>query len=587
MSEGQKIKSEPLDGFSLTYPLFRRVGLQILPDFRENVRRQYLLGLVLVTAVTLFCHQFSGLISQENLMLLYLVSVILAALYLGQGPTLMVAVTSFVMLVFGILDPQLAIFDGDVLDLDWSSRHFDGQFVGSLLIFLFVGSLVSGLASHLRRQALIAQQEERNVRSLLKLSQDLSLADNTTQIIRVLSDNLREVFSLDCYVCVQQGAKLESGGATSKLSKIQLPKELQSGALFSAEERVALETVLRAGQAVGAFTKTYTFLNATFYPIKTARQVLGVIRISPLPGHAAAELQEGPERNDQSRLYFESLCNQAALAIEQLQSMEQTRLAELRAETERLQSSILNSISHDLQTPLASISGSLQLLMNQTSVVDAQTQQSLLQLAADQTQRLRRLVSNLLQITRLEGGGLRLNIAVMDAGEILDVVRQTAPDLFRSRLRLEASDPYLEFEVDGVLWMSVLMNLLENAAKYSPSNCPVELHIELSQRSWPGAPVVTGSGEGTTTDLPLFVEFAVMDRGAGVPDELKDKIFERFFRMDAHQQAVGSGLGLYITRAIVEAHGGRLWVEDRPEGGSIFIAQVPQHARRSASGESS
>ncbi len=534
---------------------------RILPDDGQNARRQYLQGLALVTAVSVFCHTFSGKISEENLILLYVVSVMLAALYLGEGPTLMVSLASFFMLVFGILDPRLEVSEFNILSADSNWHSFDSQNVGSLAIFLFVGYLVSNLSNRLRGQAQLAQQEENNARHLLELSQQLSQVQDVKSLVEVVKKNLTEAYPLDCYVYLHdwemRRKKLSPGDLTQ-----ELPSSLKSGILLAPDELVALEAALRLGRPTGALTDLHSFLTATFYPVKTPRQVVAVIRLSAFPGKTV-RLTEGPERNQSSKLHFESLCNQAALAIEQLESAEQTRQAELSAETERLQSTILNSISHDLQTPLASISGSLQLLLNREQPVDEQTEITLLQLASDQTSRLRRLVSNLLQITRLEGGGLRLNFGPLDPGEVFDLLRQNAPEVFRNRLVFEASDRYLEFEVDGVLWISVLMNLLENAAKYSPANQPIELSIE--QISEPAE--------------ISHIQFRVSDRGAGVPDDCKQKIFERFYRLDSHAQAVGSGLGLYITKAIVEAHSGRLWVEDRPEGGSIFIAQVPQYQK--------
>jgi two-component system, OmpR family, sensor histidine kinase KdpD len=535
--------------------------LRILPDTGQNDRRQYLQGLALVTAVSLFCHTFSGKISEENLTLLYVVSVMLAALYLGEGPTLLVALASFIMLVFGILDPKLEISEFNILSADSSWRSIDSQNIGSLAIFLFVGYLVSNLSNRLRGQARLAQTEENNARHLLHVSQQLSQVSDVKELVEVVKIALEQAYPLDCYLYLHDSEMRRKKLNPKDLTQ-ELPTALKSGILLAPDELVALEACLRLGRPTGALTDLHSFISATFYPIKTPRQVLAVVRLSPFPGKTV-RLTEGPERNQSSKLHFESLCNQAALAIEQLESAEQTRQAELLAETERLQSTILNSISHDLQTPLASISGSLQLLLNREQTVDEETELTLLQLASDQTSRLRRLVSNLLQITRLEGGGLRLNFAPLDPGEVFDLLKQNAPEVFRNRLSFSASDRYLEFEVDGVLWLSVLMNLLENAAKYSPADQNIDLSIER----------ISEPAEAS------HIQFRVSDRGAGVPDDCKQKIFERFYRLDTHAQAVGSGLGLYITKAIVEAHSGRLWVEDRPEGGSIFVAQVPQYQK--------
>jgi two-component system sensor histidine kinase KdpD len=494
-----------------------------------------------------FCHTFSSAIDQYNLILIYLVSVILAALYLGEGPTLLVVLVSFSMLDFGILNPTL----------DWG--HYDEQYITLLGIFLFVAFIISNLANRLRRQAQQAKQEESHTRALYELSKELAQKDDTKDITESFQRHLGRAYDLDVHVYL----KTDSGIKESASGRIKGRAETIAS-YIAPEERVALEQSLREGCPTGRGSAIHPYLNASFYPLVTARGVIGVVRLASRPGTSRPDEAVNPERDDASRLLFQSFCNQVALALEQVVVSEQARRAEIRAETERLQSALLNSISHDLQTPLASISGSLQLLTNREKLPDENTQQTLLNLAADQTQRLRRLVTNLLQITRIEGGGLRLNLQTMDADELLDLILNQAPQAWKDRVVIHAPPEYLEFNVDGVLLLSVLLNLLENAAKYSPSDQPIEIEA------------VKGKEE--------TVQFRVLDRGAGVPPDFKEKVFERFFRMETHLRAVGSGLGLYVSKGIIEAHGGELWVEDRPGGGSIFVVQLPAEVDQDESG---
>lgn len=517
--------------------------LSLVPNPEANRRHQYIQGLTLTAVVSAFCHTFSSSIAQENLVLLFLVSVILAALYLGEGPTLVVVLASFSMLEFGILDPTL----------DW--MHYDEQYLTSLGIFLFVGYVVSHLANRLRRQANEAKQGEAHTRALYNLSIDLAKKGDIREIAETFQRHLSSAYKLDVHVYL-------------KTSDEAVPDPTRSGSLVyvAPDERAALQKSLADGCTTGKGSEHSGYLSATFHPLITARGVLGSVRLGPLETRSGAVLSSDPERDEASRLLFQSFCNQAALALEQVLVSEQARQAEIVAQTERLQSALLNSISHDLQTPLASISGSLQLLTHREKLPDFETQQTLLNLAADQTQRLRRLVTNLLEITRLEGGGLRLNQQTMDADELLDLITNQAPQAWKDRLIIHAPKEYLEFSVDGVLLLSVLLNLLENAAKYSPAEHPIEIE------AIPGP-------EGARPT----VQFRVLDRGAGVPADCKEKVFDRFFRMESHLRAVGSGLGLYVSKGIVEAHGGQLWVEDRPGGGSIFIAQLPGVANSESS----
>ena len=515
--------------------------LRLAPGPEANRRRQYLQGLTLVTVVSAFCHTFSSSIEENNLILLYLVSVILAGLYLGEGPTLLVVLVSFSMLDFGVLNPTL----------DWG--HYDEQYLALLAIFMFVAFIISNLSNRLRRQARQATQGESHARALYELSKELARQGDTSDITESFQRHLGQAYDLDVHVYLKPGERDIAG--LSHPDSMAWESTTPSGAITSdipTEERAALEKSLSEGCPTGRGSPYQPSLMASFYPLVTARGVIGTVRLASRPGSlpqvSAVESDEAP------RLLFQSFCNQVALALEQVVISEQARQAQIQAETERLQSALLNSISHDLQTPLASISGSLQLLTNREKLPDEETQQTLLSLAADQTQRLRRLVTNLLQITRLEGGGLRLNLQVMDADEVLDLILNQSPQAWKDRVVIHPPSEYLEFSVDGVLLLSVLLNLLENAAKYSSSEQPIEIEA------------VRGAGES--------VHFRVLDRGSGVPADFKERIFERFFRMENHVRAVGSGLGLYISKGIIEAHRGRLWVEDRPGGGSIFIAQV-------------
>jgi two-component system sensor histidine kinase KdpD len=242
----------------------------------------------------------------------------------------------------------------------------------------------------------------------------------------------------------------------------------------------------------------------------------------------------------------------------------------VNANTEKLQTALLNSISHDLRTPLATITGVFSSLHETEGSgsdqvkIDPADRLELIDTGWEEARRLNRLVGNLLDITRLEAGALRLNRRSADVQDVVGAALGRLADpqghgLPRSRL---AQHPLVTGDLSGlppvnidfVLIEQALVNLLENAAKYSPPGTPIEIE---------------GSLEGS------LVKITVLDLGSGFPSEDLEKVFEKFYRAQRNGSPGGTGLGLSICRGIVEAHGGRIWAENRPGGGAVVAFTLP------------
>jgi two-component system, OmpR family, sensor histidine kinase KdpD len=250
----------------------------------------------------------------------------------------------------------------------------------------------------------------------------------------------------------------------------------------------------------------------------------------------------------------EQAAAQLAGALERARVAREAEAARIEVETERLRSSLLSSVSHDLRTPLAVITGAATTLLDASAAVDPAAQRDLLSAIYDESVRLTRLVGNLLDMTRLTAGTLE----VRKEWQPIEAVVGAALGRVESRLgerplRVQVpADLLVPF--DAVLVEQVLINLLENAAKYSPPGSPVEVSAFAS-----------GPGE-------VAVEIA--DRGPGVPEPERERIFEKFHRLPG-APAGGAGLGLAICRGMVEAHGGRIAVLARDGGGAIFRFTLP------------
>jgi len=226
----------------------------------------------------------------------------------------------------------------------------------------------------------------------------------------------------------------------------------------------------------------------------------------------------------------------------------------VRARTEEMRSSLLSTVSHDLRTPLAAITGASTTLLDTSVRVTEMQRKELLETICEEADRLERLVANLLDMTRVESGSLKVKREWMPLEEIIvSVLTRLEPKLEGREIRMEVPDDLPLISVDPVLFEQVFVNLFENIAKYTPAKSGVEVR-------------------GRTNDDGIVVE--VMDHGPGIPTGTEQRIFEKFFR-GPQARAGGVGLGLAICRGIVEAHGGRLCAENRPEGGATFRIELP------------
>jgi two-component system sensor histidine kinase KdpD len=260
------------------------------------------------------------------------------------------------------------------------------------------------------------------------------------------------------------------------------------------------------------------------------------------------------------------------LAIERAQLAEAARQAQLSQATEELQRALLNSISHDLRTPLVSITGTLTSLEEEDAALDEEARRSLITVAREEAERLNRLEGNLLEMTRIEAGALH------PAQEPFDVQEVVSASLERLGSRLDGRPlnvdvPAVLVPMDFVLMAQVLVNLLDNALKYSQPGTPISIE---------GRVMTQPQSDGKNGIL----EVTVADRGEGIPPEDLERVFAKFYRVHRPESVGGTGLGLAICKAIVEAHGGRIGARVRPGGGTVVFFTLPLGAAPGTAGSS-
>lgn len=368
----------------------------------------------------------------------------------------------------------------------------DAQYLITLFAMLFLSFLTGSLASRSRTQTQEARERAHQIEALYDLSQDLGRLESPELFDATLHAHLQQHFGEHTRVLPAQGDPPSAG------SWIPLPV---------------------AG--------------------KVRRYLL-------IPGKSS-----DPERQQP---FLQSILSQAAQVLERLEIASQLEEARLLEEKQRLQNALFSSISHDLRTPLASITGALSSLLSSSTPLNDSMRQLLLNTAWEQADRLNRLVSNLLEMSRIESGGLRLQREESDLQDLIGVaLGHLESQLVDREIRTEIAADLPMVSLDFMLMLPVVVNLLENAHKYSPPEARIDLRVGLQ--------------EGR-----LCLE--VQDYGNGIPPSERERIFEKFYRLPGETRQ-GTGLGLAICRSLVSAHGGSIELQAGQPQGTIVRVRLP------------
>jgi two-component system, OmpR family, sensor histidine kinase KdpD len=319
----------------------------------------------------------------------------------------------------------------------------------------------------------------------------------------------------------------------------------RSGIVAQPINEVVAQWVANNGKTAGAGTDTLPNATALFVPLAGSQQIVGALGV-------AAKDRDRFLDPEQVRL-LETCGSLIALSIERDQSMLSAHEAQLQVQAEQLRNSLLNSVSHDLRTPLATIAGTASGLLQSVSQEDRES----LQTIVDESRRLTRLVENLLDMARLDSGSVVLNRQWHVLEEIVGVVLNSVKrELKGHEVRITIPADFPLVKIDGFLMEQVLVNLLENASRYTPPGSEIEITAVANEKR---------------------AEIRIVDNGPGLPAGSEEKVFDKFFRgaTVSPDGRRGVGLGLAICQAIVEAHGGKITASNRREGGAAFVINLP------------
>ncbi|MCK9363707.1 MAG: sensor histidine kinase KdpD [Syntrophales bacterium] len=475
-----------------------------------------------VTLSTILGSLISPYFDRTDIAMIYLLGIVITSTRTGRWPALAATLLSVAAFDFFFAPPYFTFAVNDI------------RFVVTFAVMFVVANVITRLTLQIREQAEASRKRERNTAALYALSRKLAQERKKEQIFNVATKHISEVFHSQIVILVLD-KKGELAASETRVGTFSIDRKELSVARWAFDNR----------HSAGLGTDTLPGAKALYLPMVASSGVVGVVGVLP----------ENAERGfDPEDIHFlESFVNQTAMAMERIMLAKEVQEEHLKAEAQNVKNTFLSSISHDLRSPLAVVAGAASTLLEKDASLDRPARLELLHTIYEETDRLERIIRNVLNLTRLDSGTITVHKEWQPLEEIIGVVLNRFADRFRERsleLKIPPDLPLIPF--DTLLMEQVLSNLMENALRHTPTGTPVEI---------------------TVTPQKSAVMIEIADRGPGIPAHEGEAIFKKFTR-GANTQ-MGAGIGLSICRVIIEAHGGRIWVENRTGGGAAFKFVIP------------
>ena len=496
----------------------RESVLSEAPPSQKRRWLDYVMAIAATSIATLICWLMYSRFELSNLVMVYLLSAAIAAIRYGRKPAVLTSILN--VLAFDVLfvPPRFSLAVSDV------------QYLLTFAIMLIVALIIGNLNASVRLQARVAGHRERRTSLLYAMTRQLSTARNRKSMEHIAVGHVSEVFECETALLFPDAA-----------GRLVFTGERHSRDSLTHVDVGAAQWCFDHGKPAGLGTETLAGSSILYVPLIGSDRTQGVLAVKP----------QNPRRvmlPEQFRL-LETFAAQTAFAIERAELADQAKAAEVRAETESVRNSLLAGMSHDLRTPLATIVAGAETLAERMADLSAAERRSTAAVILDAATHVSNHVSSILELVRLESGGIKLRCEYYALDEIVGTV------LHRMRAKLDTHSVVVELSaapqvfVDGKLIEQVIENILDNAVKYTPAHS--EIHI---------------SGTINGDDL----EVKIADNGLGFKGIDPERLFQKFERGNAEGTVGGIGLGLAICRAVVGIHGGRIWAEESdPQGVTI------------------
>ena len=488
---------------------------------------RYLLAVAATLAATGVCWLLYALyprLAQANLVMIYLLTTALVAVYGGRRAAILSSVLGVAAFDFMFVPPRFTF------------AVSDAQYLITFAIMLGVALIIGNLNASVRLQARVAGYRERRTALLYAMSRQLAMARGRDEMAEVAVRHVSQVFSGRAVLLFAD----EQG-------RVVYPRASRLDVSYTGADLGVAQWVFDHRKPAGLGTDTLSGAAGLYLPLAGGERTFGVLAVLP----------ENPRRvtlPEQYRL-LETFAAQIGLALERADLAAHAQAAEVRAETEAIRNALLASISHDLRTPLATIAGGAATLAGNLEVLSDADRRALAQSVSEEAARMSERITTLLDLVRLETGAIQPRFDLYALDELVgSVLHRLEQRLRRHRVRIELPEALPLLRVDGRLIEQVLENLLDNASKYTPAG--TEIRISAQQ-------------------LSRQVEISVEDDGPGLPVADPEILFEKFQRGAPEGAVGGIGLGLAICRTILALHKGRIWAENRAPHGAAFRFTLP------------
>ena len=475
-----------------------------------------------VASSTMLGSLMSPYFDRTDIAMIYLLGIVITSMRTGRWPAFAATLLSVAAFDFFFVPPYFTFAVSDI------------HFVVTFGVMFIVANVITRLTMRIREQAEASRKREKNTAALYALSRKLAQERKKERIFDVATKHISEVFQSQIVILVLD-KKGELAISETRVGTFALDRKELSVARWVFDNR----------HSAGLGTDTLPGAKALYLPMVASSGVVGVVGVLP---------EDAKRRFDPEDIHFlESFVNQTALAMERVMLAKEVQEEHLKAEAQNVRNTFLSSVSHDLRSPLAVVAGAASALLEKDASLDRPARLELLHTIHEETDRLERIIRNVLNLTRLDSGAITIHKEWQPLEEIIGVVLNRFSDRLSDHpleLKIPSDFPLIPF--DTLLLEQVLSNLLENALRHTPTGTPVDI-IVTPQKS--------------------VVMIEIADHGPGIPAHEEEAIFSKFTR--GTKTRMGAGIGLSICRVIVEAHGGRIWAENRPGGGAAFKFVIP------------
>ena len=513
------------------YKSYRRKRLlTIRPAF--PTAWELLLTIGILAAATVIGWAFLRLgFANANIIMVYLLGVLLTSAFTsGYTCGVLSAFLSVILFNYFLTEPRLSL------------AAYGSKYPITFAVMFAAALLTGTLAAKLKAHAQLSARDAYRTKLLFDMNRQLQKAETPDEVYQMTATQIQKLMQRDILIYPAQGDALLDGNVypADGSSPYCIPDTDQ--------EQNVIQWVWQNRKRAGATTQNFPKAKRLYLAIRTGQQVFGVVGI-PM------EKQTQPDAFTSSVLF--SILGECALALESLRNAEEKEKAAVLAKNEQLRANLLRSISHDLRTPLTSISGNADTLLHSYNVLDEQTRKQIFTDIYDDAQWLTGLVENLLSITKIADGSVKLRLSDQVVDDIVsEALRHIDRRSAEHHITVDCGDEPLLVRVDAGLIMQVLINLVNNAVKYTPAGSNIRI---------------------TAIPRENMAEICVSDNGPGIPDELKEHVFEMFF---TGGNPIGDsrrslGLGLTLCQAIIHAHNGEMTLKDNSPQGCIFSFTVP------------